>query len=90
MNDPYDENNRLPWFENKHISSLDDRRIPDELLLTAEAQRMFLYHQQAVEAKKRRAAIKTDFKEKLARSPQVISAYPCIFNPNNIVQYTFL
>ena len=71
MNASCDDNNPPPWFENKHVSSLDDRRIPDELLLTAEAERMFLYHRQALEAKRRRAAIKADFKEKLARSPQV-------------------
>ncbi|CAK8692908.1 unnamed protein product [Clavelina lepadiformis] len=60
-----------PWYEHPHISSMDDRRIPYELLLTVDAERHFLFHRQDLEAKQRKSETKLNFREMLTQSGQV-------------------
>nr|CAB3222851.1 rho GTPase-activating protein 35 [Phallusia mammillata] len=61
----------LPWYETEHMSSLEDRRIPFELLQTAEAERMFDIHRKELEAKQHRLELKKQFRDLLVESPQV-------------------
>nr|XP_018670541.1 rho GTPase-activating protein 35 isoform X1 [Ciona intestinalis]XP_026693614.1 rho GTPase-activating protein 35 isoform X2 [Ciona intestinalis] len=61
----------VPWYEHKHINSLEDRRIPYELLLTLEAEQIFRFHRQELEVVQRRCEVKDKFREMLAHSPQV-------------------
>jgi len=61
----------MPWFETEHMHSLEDRRIPEELLRTPEAEKIFADHWKALEIKQRRVELKQKFRNLLAEAPQV-------------------
>ena len=63
--------NGLPWYENQHVKSLEDRRIPTELLQTVDAERYFLFHRAELEAKQKQLELKKNFREMLAKSVDV-------------------
>ena len=71
MEDLNDGANGVPWYENPHVNSLEDRRIPFELLQTAEAERQFLFHRQDLEAMRRRSEMKASFRKMLSQSTEV-------------------
>lgn len=63
--------NGVPWYENNHKNSLEDRRIPKELLQSLDAENLYLKHKQDLEIKQRREEMKLQFKDMLLKSTQV-------------------
>ncbi|KAJ8288764.1 hypothetical protein COCON_G00014230 [Conger conger] len=56
-----------PWDETDHIDKVNDRRVPFDLLRTAEGERIFQSHVQHLISEKRRVEMKEKFKKTLER-----------------------
>ncbi|XP_064421040.1 rho GTPase-activating protein 5 isoform X2 [Latimeria chalumnae] len=58
---------KTPWDETEHIDKVNDRRIPFDLLLTSEAEKVYQNHVQHLISEKRRGEMKEKFKKTLEK-----------------------
>ncbi|XP_048830065.1 rho GTPase-activating protein 5 [Brienomyrus brachyistius] len=56
-----------PWDETEHIDKTNDRRVPFDLLTTAEGEKIYQNHVQHLISEKRRGEMKEKFKKTLER-----------------------
>ncbi|KAJ8394262.1 hypothetical protein AAFF_G00048450 [Aldrovandia affinis] len=56
-----------PWDETDHVDKVNDRRVPFDLLRTAEGEKIYQNHVQHLVAEKRRLEMKDRFKKTLER-----------------------
>ncbi|MCJ8736998.1 hypothetical protein PDJAM_G00018890 [Pangasius djambal] len=58
---------QTPWDETDHVNKTDDRRVPFDILKTAEGERIYQNHVQHLISEKRRLEMKEKFKKTLER-----------------------
>ncbi|KPP72051.1 rho GTPase-activating protein 5-like [Scleropages formosus] len=58
---------QTPWDETEHIDKVNDRRVPFDLLRTAEGEKIYQNHVQHLISEKRRVEMKEKFKKTLER-----------------------